>query len=198
MSSLICTLLHFQVSSSLTYYSPALPRRGLGGDLHVCELSSVAAVDLEKCREFKTYVENPTVNNAGMCPWQNKRKSLQLDTSALCCWRSAKGALWIWQFADEAAIGLVREEWGNTVDGKRKMQEHQLSTRGWANFHCRFFFSISYLFCLFSVQICWLVAYPCPENWLLHPREIAGTKKTLTAIKVRKADVRLASPFQRN
>lgn len=53
--------------------------------IHVCVLSRVAAVDLEKSCKVKTSVENPTVNNAGMCPWQNKRRSLQLETSAVCC-----------------------------------------------------------------------------------------------------------------
>lgn len=43
MSSLIHVLLHFQASSSPSCYSPALSRRRLGDDPHVCGLSSVAA-----------------------------------------------------------------------------------------------------------------------------------------------------------
>lgn len=50
--------------------------------------------------------------------------------------------------------GLQKESQGNTADGKRKMQGYQLTTKDWANFHCRFFFSISYLFFLCSVQMC--------------------------------------------
>lgn len=77
------------------------------------------------------------------------RKSLQLDTSALYCGRRAKGMLWICQFADEAAIGLAKEEQGNTADGKRKMQGYKLKTEDRANFHCRFFL---YFIPFFSFQ----------------------------------------------
>lgn len=68
MSSLIYISLYFQVSSSLSCYGPTLPSKGLGNFQHVCGLSSIAAVDLEKSWKVKTSVENPTVNNAGMCP----------------------------------------------------------------------------------------------------------------------------------
>lgn len=61
--------------------------------------------------------------------------------------------LWICQFADEAAIGLAKEEQGNTADGKRKMQGYKLKTKDRANFHCRFF-SLFHTFFLFSVQMC--------------------------------------------
>lgn len=44
MSSLTCTLLHFQVSSSVPCYNPVLP--GLGDDPYVRGLYSVATVDL--------------------------------------------------------------------------------------------------------------------------------------------------------
>jgi len=78
-------LLHFQASSSVPCYSPAVPSRGLGDDVHVYGLSSVAAVDLEKSCKVKTSIENPAVSNAGMFPWQNTRRSLQLGTSVACC-----------------------------------------------------------------------------------------------------------------
>lgn len=106
----------------------------------VCVLSSVAAVDLEKSCEVQTSVENPTVNNAGICPWQNKRRSLQLETGAaeeepreLCECASLQM---------KQLLGHGRGERGNTVDRKRKMQEYQLTMKGWANFHCRVFFSL--------------------------------------------------------
>jgi len=51
-------------------------------------------------------------------------------------------------------LGHGREEHGNTVDGERKMQGYQLTTKGWANIHCRFFRSLFHTSFLFSVQMC--------------------------------------------
>lgn len=53
--------------------------------------------------------------------------------------------------------GLQKESQGNIADGKRKKQGYQLTTKDWANFHCRFFSLFHTFFSLFSSDV--LVAH---------------------------------------
>lgn len=54
------------------FLQPCSPKWGLRGDRNIVWIFQCCyIVDLEKCRKVKTCVENPTVNNAGMCPWQD-------------------------------------------------------------------------------------------------------------------------------
>lgn len=81
-----------------------------------------------------------------MFPQQNKRRALQLETSAAEAEpRELRESA---SFQMKQLLGHIREERQNRADGKRKAQGDQLTTKGWAHFHCKLFsqFHISFLF----------------------------------------------------
>lgn len=80
-----------------------------------------------------------------MFPQQNKRRALQLETSAAEAEpRELRESA---SFQMKQLLGHIREERQNRADGKRKAQGDQLTTKGWAHFHCKLFsqFHISFL-----------------------------------------------------
>lgn len=92
--------------------------------------------------------------------------------------------------------GYIGEEWENTADGKRKMQDYHLTAKGWANFHCKpvFLYFISPFFSHFSLDV---LAVHLFLSWELIVSSMGDCwHEENTVIKVRTEDVRLAFPFQ--
>lgn len=132
-----------------------------------------------------------------MFPRKNKRRALQLETSAAEAEpRELRESA---SFQMKQLLGHIREERQNRADGKRKRQGYQLTTKGWAHFHCKLFFFLNFI-SLFSS--------PFSSNVLAVHLSLSGElivasmgdcwHEENTVIKVRKAVVRLASPFWRN